>query len=78
MTKKQSIIPYEVITPAVGGDPVAMTYILDHFDGYLNRLASKTLFDGTGNTYTYVDQDVKRRLGVKLMVSVLKFEINVT
>jgi len=77
MTKKQSIIPYAVITPAIDGDPVAMTYILNQFDGYINRLASKTLFDGAGNTYTYVDQDLKRRLEVKLMVSILKFEINV-
>ena len=77
MRKKQSIIPYAVIIPAVSGDSVAMTYILDHFEGYINRLASKTLFDGAGNTYTYVDQDVKRRLEVKLMISILKFEIDV-
>jgi len=77
MRKAQSIIPYAVIKPAVSGDTIAMTYVLDHFDSYMNSLASKTLYDGAGKTYTYVDQEVKRRLEVKLMVSNLKFEIDV-
>ena len=77
MRKEQNIIPLEVIKIATSGDQVAMTYILEHFDNYLNRLARKTFFDGMGRRCTYVDQDIKQRLEIKLMLSVLKFDIGI-
>ena len=78
MTKTSSIIPYAVIKSAALGDAVAMVYVLDHFGSYINRLARKTFFDDSGVMYAYVDQEMKRRLEIKLMVSILNFEIEVT
>lgn len=71
------VIPYEIIKLAVNGDTEAMNYILKYFDAYMTSLSRKTVFDARGNDYTYVDQDIKRRLEIKLVISVLKFKIKV-
>jgi len=75
MRKNKKIIPYEIITPAVDGDVIAMTYILKHFENYLVHLSRRRLFDGKGNTYMYIDQEIKKRLEMKLTISVLKFKL---
>jgi len=73
-----NIIPYIVIQSAVDNeDVIAMTHIMSHFDNYLNQLSRKTLYDTSGNAYIYMDPDIKQRLKMKLMLSILKFELSV-
>jgi len=75
MTK---IIPHVVIKSAVvDEDVIAMTYIMSHFDSYLNQLSRKTLYDMSGNAYLYTDPEIKQRLKTKLMLSILKFKLSV-
>jgi len=69
-------IPYATIISAIAGDVTAMNYILKHFEGYMLKLSQRTLFDVKGNSYMCVDPEIKRRLETKLMLSVLKFEVN--
>jgi uncharacterized secreted protein with C-terminal beta-propeller domain len=68
-------LEFDVIIGAVSGDIDSMMHIIDHYNPYLRKLATKTLFDEFGNEYYIVDETLKCHLENKLMQSVLKFRI---
>ncbi len=65
----------DVIISAVSGDVDCMMQIIEHYNPYLKKLATKTLFDKQGNEYYVVDETLKCHLENKLMQSVLKFRV---
>jgi len=76
MAKEQEMIPYEIINLATNGDTESLHYVLKYFDNYLNKLSKRKIFnEQTRKTYTYIDENVKRHLQIKLMLSVLEFKI---
>jgi len=75
--KTKNIIPYDIIASATSGDVIAMNYIVKHFEGYLVQLSQRRLFDDKGNAQMCVDQEIKGRLEMKLMQSILKFDANI-
>jgi len=77
MRGKESIVPYTIMAKAVKGDVDAMNYVLKHFEGYIITLSKQTLYDEFGNAYSHIDPEIRRQLETKLIVSVLKFEIEI-
>ena len=77
MNKTRKIIPFAIIESAVDGDTIAMEYVLGNFENYLSKMATKTRKDKFGNSYIEVDYQLKRRLEMKLVMSILKFKLNV-
>lgn len=78
MKKKRSprhLLPYATILAATYGDAVAMEAVLRHYDRYINKLATRILYDKGGNVYTVVDETLKARLELKLMMGVLSFKV---
>lgn len=76
MKQSNKVVPYPIIKFAAAGDPVAMAYIIAHFEKYIIRLASKPLLDmSTGQIYNYIDLDVKSQLRNKLEIAILGFKI---
>ena len=52
-----------------------MEAVLRHYDRYINKLATRILYDKGGNVYTVVDETLKARLELKLMMGVLSFKV---
>ncbi len=70
------MIPYPVIKAAVRGDIDAVNEVIRHYSGYIAALAGRTGRDENGNYCTYVDEELRRRLEAKLIVSILGFDLN--
>ena len=43
--------------------------------GYIRRLATRCFYDAAGNLYYFVDEAVRGQLEIKLIESILKFDI---
>lgn len=64
--------PLSVIESARAGDAEAMEQILQHYDGYINKLCLRTMIDESGQTRKQVDPHMKGRLQSKLMQAITK------
>ena len=52
-----------------------MCAILKHYEGYIAKLCTRTLKDDAGNTYSYVDEEMRNRLQVRLITRTLAFHV---
>ena len=68
------LLPYAVIVAASQGDPMAVRAVLRHFEGYIAKLSTRTLYDEYGNVYLAVDEDVRNRLETALITGILDFD----
>jgi hypothetical protein len=57
------------------GDPDAIAAILKHYEAYIARLSLCRLRDGEGLSYEHVDEDIRRRLEIRLTLELPKFKI---
>ena len=69
--KSENLLPFPVISAAANGDTTAMCAILKHYEGYIAKLCTRTLKDDAGNTYSYVDEEMRNRLQVRLITRTL-------
>ena len=65
------LLPLSVFADARAGDPLAMERILRYYDGYMNKLCTRTLYDGSGQPHICIDEYMKRRLQIKLIHSIV-------
>ncbi len=73
--KSKNLLPFPVISAAANGDTTAMCAILKHYEGYIAKLCTRTLKDDAGNTYSYVDEEMRNRLQVRLITRTLAFHV---
>ena len=66
------LLPLSVFAEARAGDPLAMERILRYYDGYMNKLCTRTLYDLDGSPHVRVDEYMKHRLQNKLIRAILK------
>ena len=66
------LLPLSVFADARAGDPLAMERILRYYEGYINKLCTRTLYDSNGFPYVCVDGYMKHRLQNKLIRAILK------
>ncbi|MBU3228409.1 helix-turn-helix domain-containing protein [Clostridium algidicarnis] len=69
------LVPYEVIEKAINGDVEAIQHVIQHYSRYMNSLSQKNLSDTDGNTYVAIDEEIKKCLEIKLVISLSKFKI---
>ena len=62
----RELLPLSVIETARAGDPRAVESVLRYYDGYMNKLCTRTLYDLDGLPYVMVDEYMKHRLQAKL------------
>jgi len=72
---KSSLIPFPVIAAAVNGDIDAINVVLKHYEGYINTMSTKRLFDEYGNSYLLIDERLRGRLEAKLTAAILTFNL---
>ena len=56
------LLPYETICKAVNGDTQSICAVMEHFEGYINRLSMREGTDLYGKPRTYLNEDIKREL----------------
>ena len=64
-------LPLAVIEAARAGDTGAVEQVLQYYNGYINKLCTRTLYDSNGIPYVCVDEYMKRRLEIKLIHSIV-------
>ena len=67
----RELLPLSVIEAARAGDPLAVERVLRYYEGYINKLCTRTLYDDCGQLHVCVDEYMKHRLENKLIYSVL-------
>ena len=65
------LLPMSVIEAARAGDPLAVERVLRYYDGYINKLCTRTLYDGSGQPHICIDEYMKRRLQIELIHSIV-------
>ena len=74
---KNNLIPYATIVAAKQGDPDAMNTVLQHFDRYITSYSRRTYTDEHGTQSTFIDEDIKSRIRLKLMMAIISdFDID--
>ena len=64
--KGKELLPLSVI-----GDAQAVDSVLRYYEGYINKLCTRTLYDPDGQPRIRVDEYMKRRLEIKLIHSIV-------
>lgn len=59
------------IDAARDGDSQAVDQVLRYYEGYINKLCTRTLYDPDGQPHVRVDEYMKRRLEIKLIYSIV-------
>lgn len=69
--KCKELLPLSVIDAARDGDSQAVDQVLRYYEGYINKLCTRTLYDPDGQPHVRVDEYMKRRLEIKLIHSIV-------
>ena len=64
-------LPDFVIDAACAVDVAAVERVLRYYDGYINKLCTRTLYDGSGQPHICIDEYMKRRLQIELIHSIV-------
>lgn len=67
----RELLPLPVIEAARAGDPLAVERVLRYYEGYINKLCTRTLYDKNGLPYIDVDEYMKHRLQAKLVEAIV-------
>ena len=70
--KGRSPLPDAVIDAACAGDATAIDHILRHYDKYINKLCTRTLYEKDGSSCVRVDEVMKSRLQAKLVKALVE------
>ena len=60
-------LPLAVIEAARAGDAGAVEQVLQYYNGYINKLCTRTLYDDCGQLHVCVDEYMKHRLDRQLL-----------
>ncbi len=66
---------YEIIKSAINGDIEAINRLMKIYEPYINKLATKRLFDKDGNEYMGIDVDLHDRLKQKLLKIIVNYKV---
>ena len=69
--KGKELLPLSVIDAARDGDAQAVDSVLRYYEGYINKLCTRTLYDENGYPHVCLDEAMKRRLEIKLIHAIV-------
>jgi hypothetical protein len=64
-------LPLAVIEAACAGDAGPVEQVLQYYNGYINKLCTRTLYDENGYPHVCLDEAMKRRLEIKLIHAIV-------
>ena len=65
------LLPLAVSDAAQAGDADAVEQVLRYYEGYINKLCTRTVHDESGCPHAYLDEYMKSRLENKLLRAIL-------
>lgn len=66
-------LTYEIIKAAVAGEQWATEKVIAHYDSYIEELATVKEKQPDGSVKTYVDEDLKQSIILKLLEEIPNF-----
>ena len=69
--KGRALLPMQVIEAARAGDAGAVEQVLRYYEGYINKLCTRTLYDEYGYPHVCVDEYMKHLLEIKLIYAIV-------
>lgn len=78
MEEQQNPLTYEIIKAAVAGEKWAMEKIMAYYDDYMTELATVKERQPDGSERTYVDEDLKQEIALKLLEEIPNFPLEET
>lgn len=75
MDDQQNTLTYEIIKAAVAGEKWATARILKHYDDYMTELATVKERQPDGSERTYLDEDLKQAIALKLLEGIPNFPL---
>lgn len=76
MEEQQNSLTYEIIKAAVAGEKWATERVLRYYDDYMTELATVKERQPDGSMRTYVDEDLKQEIALKLLEEIPKFPMD--
>ena len=70
-----NLLPFETIKEATKGDVDAVEEVLKHYDGYIDNLSRRKMYDEYGQIHYCVDETLRSRLEAKLIKTTLGFQL---
>ena len=64
-------LPLAVIEAACTVDAGPVEQVLQYYNGYINKLCTRTLYDENGYPHVCLDEAMKRRLEIKLIHAIV-------
>lgn len=75
MDDQQNLLDYDTIKGAVAGKKWAMEKVIAYYDDYMNELAIVKEKQPDGSVRTYVDEDLKQEIALKLLEEIPNFPL---
>ena len=69
--KGRALLPMPVIEAARAGDAEAVERVLRYYEGYINKLCTRTVYDENGCSHARLDEYMKSRLENKLIRAIV-------
>ena len=69
--KGRALLPMSVIEAARAGDTEAVERVLRYYEGYINKLCTRTVYDESGCPHACLDEYMKSRLENKLIRAII-------
>ena len=70
-----TLLPFPIIAEATKGNVDALCKVLAHYDGYITKLCTRTTKDNNGTSFYVVDEEMRNKLRIRLIMRTLAFEI---
>ena len=70
-SRYKEALPLAVIEAACAGDAGPVEQVLQYYNGYINKLCTRTLYDENGYPHVCLDEAMKRRLEIKLIHAIV-------
>ena len=75
MGEQQNSLTYEIIKAAVAGEKWATEKIMAYYDDYMTELATVEEKQSDGSVKSYVDEDLKQEIALKLLEEIPNFPL---
>lgn len=73
MEDQQNTLTYEIIKAAVAGEKWATEKFMAYYDDYMTELATVKEKQPDGSVKSYVDEDLKQEIALKLLEEIPNF-----
>lgn len=72
----KELLPFAVINRATKGDVEALHKVLEYYESYIIKLSTRVMYDEYDQVHYWIDEELKRRLELRLIATTMKFRIN--